>query len=82
VDAKYSTLDTGGLSFQASVYLTSSKHWNPYTGWQDSQSDHMNSLHVVKKINSLWLRSTLAHTGYTHWMLSISYSVKLLPSLQ
>jgi hypothetical protein len=27
-------------------------------------------------------RSTLAHTRYTQWLLSIPYSVKLLPSLQ
>jgi hypothetical protein len=42
----------------------------------------MNSLHVDKEINSFWLRSTPANTGYTQWMLSIPYSEKLLPSLQ
>jgi hypothetical protein len=34
-----------------------------------------------KKLIHFHLRSTLAHTGYTHWLLSITYSVKLLPSL-
>jgi hypothetical protein len=82
LDAKYSTLGTSGFCFQASVFLNSSKHANPQTGWQGAQSDLMNSLHVDKEIKSLWLRSTLANTGYTQWMLSILYPEKLLPSLQ
>jgi hypothetical protein len=82
VDPKYSTLGTRRLLFQAFVFLTSSKHTNPHTGWQEPQSDHMNSLHVDKEINSLWLRSTPSHTGYTQGMLSSPYSEKLLTSLQ
>jgi hypothetical protein len=42
----------------------------------------MNPLHVDKEINSLWLICTLAYTGYTQWIVSIPFSVKLLPSLQ
>jgi hypothetical protein len=57
-------------------------HANQHIGWQEPQNDHMNSLHVKKEINSLWLRRSPAHTGYSQWMLSISYSVKLLPSIQ
>jgi hypothetical protein len=54
VDAKYSTLWTMGLLFQAFVFLTSSKHTNPHTGWQEPQSDQKTCLHVAKKINSIW----------------------------
>jgi hypothetical protein len=54
VDAKYSTLGTRGLLFQAFVFLTSSKHKNPHTGWQEPQSDQKNSLYVNKEISSLW----------------------------
>jgi hypothetical protein len=42
------------LCFQASMFLTSSKHANPHTGWQEPQSDHKNSLHIDQEINSLW----------------------------
>jgi hypothetical protein len=53
VDAKYSTLGTRGLLFQAFVFLTSSKHTNPH--WLvEPQSDQKNWLHVAKEINSLW----------------------------
>jgi hypothetical protein len=71
-----------GSGFQASLFLTSSKHTSQHTGWQETQSDHLNSIHVDKEINSLWFRTTLAHNGYTQWMLSIPYSEKLLPSPQ
>jgi hypothetical protein len=36
----------------------------------------------TKKLIHFDLRSTPAHTGYTQWLLSIPYSVKLLPSLK
>jgi hypothetical protein len=51
-DAKYSTLGTKGLCFQASVFLTSSKHKNAHAGCQEPLCDHKNSLHVHKEINS------------------------------
>jgi hypothetical protein len=70
-----------GVVFPGFCVLSSSKHANPHTGWQVPQSDHVNSLHVDKEINSLWLRSTMVHTGYTYWMFSMPYSVKFLPSL-
>jgi hypothetical protein len=75
-------METRVLCFQASVFLTSSKYANQDSGWQEPQHDHMNSLHVDKDINSLWLRSNLAHTRYTQGMLSIPYSEKFLPSPQ
>jgi hypothetical protein len=53
-DAKYSTLGTRGLCFQASVFLTPSRHTNKHTGYQEPQTDCKNSLHIDKKINSLW----------------------------
>jgi hypothetical protein len=54
VDANYGTLGSRGLLFWAFVFLTSSKHRNPHTGWQEPQSDQKSSLHVAKEINSLW----------------------------
>jgi hypothetical protein len=80
-EEKYSTLTTRGLCFQASVFLTSSKHANAHTGWQEPQSDHKNSLHVDKEI-LFDLRNTPKHTGCSQVMLSIPWSMKLLPSLQ
>jgi hypothetical protein len=40
------------LCFQASVFLTSSKHKNTHIGCQEPPSDHKNSLHVNKEINA------------------------------
>jgi hypothetical protein len=82
--------EPGGCYFQDFVFLTSSKHANPHTVWQETKCDHMIPLHVNKEFNSLWslylitlyLRSTPAHSGYAQWLLSNPYSVKLLPFLQ
>jgi hypothetical protein len=52
-DAKYSTLGTRGLCFQAYVFLTSSKHADTHHGWQEPHSDLENSIHFDKEIYSL-----------------------------
>jgi hypothetical protein len=52
-EEKYSTLGTRGFCFQASVFLTPSKHANAHSVSQELQSEHKNSLHVDKEINSL-----------------------------
>jgi hypothetical protein len=82
VNAKYSTMSNRGLLFQAFVLLTSSKHTNPHTGWQKPQSDCKEFTSCQQKLIHVLPRNTLAHTGYTQRLLSIPYSVKLLPSLQ
>jgi hypothetical protein len=41
------------LLFQTSQFLTSSKQRNTYTGWQERETDHRNSLNEDKDINSL-----------------------------
>jgi hypothetical protein len=52
LDVKYNTLGTSDLCSQAFVLLNSSKYANSHTGWQEAESEHMNSLHVDKEINS------------------------------
>jgi hypothetical protein len=81
VDTKCTTLGTRGLLFQASLFLTSSKHAKTHSGWQEPETDHRNSLNVDKLIH-FHLRNALDHTGDSQWMLSISQSVKLVPYLQ
>jgi hypothetical protein len=57
--------------FQASVFLTSTKHANTQTGWEEPHSDHMNSLMSTKKLLHFDLRNTQAHMGCSQGMPSI-----------
>jgi hypothetical protein len=45
------------LLFQHSVFLTSSKHRNAHSGWQECETDHRNSLNVDKEINHFHMRN-------------------------
>jgi hypothetical protein len=49
---------------QVSLFLTSSKHGNVCTGWQEHETDHRNSLNEDKEINSLSSKKcTGSHRG-------------------
>jgi hypothetical protein len=65
VDAKYSTLETRGLNFQASVFLTSSKQSSSLRRWQEHQSDQCIHFMSTKKLIHFDPRIIEEHTVYS-----------------